>query len=211
MKAILLFLFVSGLSAGLAQDTLRSTSIRDSVQTPKVAYYGYLQTGALVGCKLCSGGQQITFTSAVVQGISIGKRLRLGVGAGFDSYYGWQVVPLFGSFEVDLIRFHPKQAIVFHFQYGGATARLNDEFKRYGYSKVEAGRMVYPQLGYRFQYHDLTLGFIIGYKYQRLESSYEYPVYQPSFMGTSLLMDYNRTVLEQRISRFAATIQIGWK
>ena len=211
MRSGLLFLFTLMLSAASAQDTLRSSVNRDSTHRLKFTYYGYLQTGALVACQSCQGGQQITFTSSIVQGISIGKRMRIGAGAGFDSYYGWQVVPIFGSLELDLIHINSKQAIVFQFQYVGATARLNDQFKSYGYSKIEAGRMVYPQLGYHVQYHDLKLGFLIGYKYQRLESRYEYPIYQPTAMGTSLLVDYNRTVLEQRISRFAAAIQVGWK
>ena len=210
MKTTLIFLLSLIITAAAAQDTLHKVVQSDSVRQ-KVAYYGYLQTGALVACNSCQGGQQITFTSAIVQGISLGKRMRVGAGAGFDSYYGWQVVPIFGSFEFDLIHVNPKQAVIFQFQYGGASARLNNEFKSYGYSKIEAGKMVYPQLGYRIQYHDLKLGFIIGYKYQRLEASYEYPIYQPDVIGTKMVVDYNRTVLEQRISRFAVAIQIGWK
>lgn len=191
-----------------------SKKVERSLQDSSKATWNYFinfQTGSLIGCKSCSGGKQITFTTSIVQGVVIRERLRLGIGSGFDSYYGWQVIPLYGSLSLDLIPVQKKNAVVIQFDYGSALPKINEEFQEYGYKDVSAGRMVNTQIGYRVDYHDLKLSVMVGYKYQRLQTRYEYPTSYQTFLGDWVAGAPSRTTLSETLSRLALTVGIGWR
>ena len=118
MKLILTGIILTQAISLFAQGALENSD--STVAAKKFEYYFYLQSGTLIGCNDCGRGKELTFTGATVQGVKIGKRLRVGAGLGYDSYFGWNMVPIFGSVSWDL--FAKKNAFFLEFNYGGALA-----------------------------------------------------------------------------------------
>ncbi len=173
-------------------------------------YFFFVQSGTLVGCYDCSKGKELSFTAATVHGIKVGKRLRVGGGLGFDSYYGWNIMPVFGSASWDL--FSKRNAFFIQLNYGGALKSWkHSQFDEYGYQGAEGGRMVNPMVGYRLRYHDLSLSLMAGYKYQQVSSSYEYPSYYWDPVRGQLMGDPSTTTVLQEMNRFMLSMSIGWK
>jgi hypothetical protein len=170
-----------------------------------------INSGSLVGCKSCNGGKQVTFSTSIIQGITFRDHLRLGVGVGLDSYFGLHAMPVFGSISWDLIGNKNKNAVVLQFNYGSSKPWPNDPYREFGYTKATGGRMVNPQIGYRIKYGDLKISLMVGHKYQRLTTHYEYPSYQYLFNGKRIAGEPSRTAVRESFSRLAVTLGIGWK
>ncbi|MFM9837709.1 MAG: hypothetical protein ACKVOQ_05550 [Cyclobacteriaceae bacterium] len=176
-----------------------------------LSYFFSINSGALVGCQDCNGGSEVTFSSSTIHGATIGKKLRVGVGLGYDSYYLWQTAPLFGTVSWDLIGNKNKNALFLQFGYGGANAWRNS-VQEYGFKKVEGGKTFTTQIGYRIRYHDVRISFLIGTKYQEVTTFYEYPTYRYGFNGQPILGETpsTKSVL-QELNRIQLSISIGWK
>src|SRR6478752_2997820 len=145
---------------------------RDTIKNDKL--YGYffnLQVGSLIGCNDCSEGKEITFTASTIHGVTIGKKLRTGVGIGLDSYYAWQTMPVFISVSTDLFGTKNTNAIFIQINYGWSQSWYNESHREYGFKDTEGGRMVGTQLGYRIKYHDLKISISVGTKYQRVQAN----------------------------------------
>lgn len=182
------------------------------VSTKKFEYFFYIQSGTLVGCNECSKGKELTFSGATVQGVKIGKRLRVGAGLGYDSYYGWNIMPVFGSASWDL--FARKNAFFVQFNYGGSLkswkySQYNNE--EYGFQGSEGGRMINPMIGYRVRYHEVSIALMAGYKYQRIASFYEYPSYYWDPLQGQIMGEPTTTTMLQEMNRFMVSMSIGWK
>jgi hypothetical protein len=177
----------------------------------KINYFFTISSGALVGCQDCKSGSEVTFSSSTIHGITIGKKLRIGMGLGYDSYNLLQTTPLFGSISWDLIGDKNKNALFLQFSYGGASVWRNSQ-DEYGYKKVEGGKTIHTQLGYRVRYHDARFSFSIGTKYQEVTTFYEYPTYRYGFNGQPILGETpsTKSVL-QELNRIQLSISIGWK
>jgi len=186
------------------------------VETPsqkKIEYFFNIQSGMLVGCNDCGKSKDFTFSAATVQGITIGKKIRTGIGLGFDSYQNWQSLPLYGMISWDLIGNKNKNAVFVQMAYGwvhpwfvkdGAYASyVADPF-----SNVKGGRMINPQIGYRLRYYNLKLSVAIGYKFQRIfykRPSYSYCLacdFGPQQSFDEITQDMNRVQL---------MMSVGWK
>lgn len=206
MRALTLFgiLYVAG-SSVLAQSNPDSVA-----QNKKVEYFFYFQSGMLAGCNECSRGKEITFSGATVHGIKVGKRTRVGVGLGYDSYYGWNTMPVFGSASWDL--FAKKNAFFVQFNYGGALKTWKySPYDEYGYQRSEGKRMVNPMVGYRIRYHDASIALMVGYKYQKITSYYEYQnyIWDPNTQTT--LTEPVGSSEERSINRFMISLAVGWR
>jgi hypothetical protein len=206
MRALTLFgiLYIAG-SSVLAQSNPDSV-----VRNKKVEYFFYFQSGMLAGCNECSRGKEITFSGATVHGIKVGKRTRVGVGLGYDSYYGWNTVPIFGSASWDL--FARKNAFFVQFNYGGALKTWRySQYEEYGYQRSEGKRMVNPMVGYRIRYHDASIALMVGYKYQKITSYYEYQnyIWDPNTQTT--LTEPVGSSEERSINRFMISLAVGWR
>jgi hypothetical protein len=177
----------------------------------KVSYFFTISSGASIGCANCKSGSEVTFSTSTIHGVTIGKRLRVGAGLGYDSYYNWQTAPVFGAVSWDLIGNKNKNALFLQFSYGGASAWRN-LVEEYGFKKVEGGKAIGTQVGYRIRYHDARLSFSIGTKYQEVTTSYEYPTYRYGFNGQPIIGDTpsTKSVL-QELNRIQLSISIGWK
>ena len=55
-----------------------------------ITYFFNLQVGTLIGCSDCDKPKEVTLTSSTTHGVSIGKKLRAGIGIGFDTYGNWK-------------------------------------------------------------------------------------------------------------------------
>lgn len=204
--------YYSPIQKATSKQTQRLQKVQEDVRanSKKFSYFFTLQTGALIGCKECSFGREISFSSATVHGVTIGRKLRVGAGLGFDTYQNWQTVPLFGSVSWDLFGNKNKNALFLQFNYGWAKAMANMATLSY-YQDVDGGRMVSTQVGYRIRYHDLKIAFGIGSKYQRVSASYGYPSYYYDFVGTLVPGNFSRTTLRESMNRLSLMISIGWK
>jgi hypothetical protein len=177
----------------------------------KISYFFIISSGALVGCQDCKSGSEVTFSSSTIHGVTVGKKLRIGMGLGYDSYNLLQTTPLFGSISWDLIGDKNRNALFLQFSYGGASVWRNSQ-DEYGYKKVEGGKTIHTQLGYRVRYHDARFSFSIGTKYQEVTTFYEYPTYRYGFNGQPILGETpsTKSVL-QELNRIQLSISIGWK
>jgi len=175
----------------------------------KPEYFFNFQTGPLIGCGDCENGKDISFTTSIVNGITIEKKIRAGLGIGLDSYVGWKTMPLFGALSWDLFGSKNRNAFFLQLNYGLAKAWIQKSNQGYGFDKAEGGRMICPQIGYRVKYHDLRISVSMGVKMQRTYSYYKYPnwilvngEYQQSIYSTTIKQDLNRLMF---------TMAVGWK
>ncbi|MBL7876930.1 MAG: hypothetical protein JNL53_14780 [Cyclobacteriaceae bacterium] len=203
--------FLIGCLLLLAGSKMSAQERMDSIKIEKrITYYFYLQSGMLVGCTECKRSKEVTFSGAMVQGVTLYKRARLGLGVGFDSFYDFSTVPVFGSASWDV--FAKKNALFLQFNYGIPLKvwdhKLYDE---YGDVKTSAGGMINPMIGYRIRYYDASIALMIGYKFQPITSYYEYdnyiwnPTYQQYIQEPGVLMEM------RELNRLMVSISIGWR
>jgi hypothetical protein len=204
-------LIIIGLLVTTAILSSAQSELPDSVEVKnKVEYFFYFQSGMMVGCNECGKGKEITFSGATVHGIKLGKRLRIGGGLGYDSYYNISTVPVFSSASWDL--FAKKNAFFLQFNYGGALKVWKySEYDEYGYQKSNGGRMVNPMVGYRIRYHDASIALMLGYKFQNIKSYYEYENYVWNPATQSYLTEPIGSSEKRSINRFLVSLAVGWK
>jgi hypothetical protein len=184
----------------------------ESIDDKLFIYFFNLQVGPLIGCNNCGERKEITFTASTIHGITIGKKLRTGLGIGLDSYYSWQTMPLFASASWDLFGTKNTNALFIQFNYGWAKPWLNESAQTsYGYKSVSGGRMINTQLGYRIKYHDLKISFGIGYKFQRASVHFEYPNYYYWFDGSPIQGRSSTMKIQEDMNRLMFSMAIGWK
>jgi hypothetical protein len=183
-----------------ATDTIFSDAKVSS--STKGNYFFSLQTGSLV-----ADGGDMTTTLSMLNGVTIGKKLRAGVGLGFDTYLRWKTVPLFGSVTWDVFGNKSSNAFFVQLNYGMASAWRPKDYD--GYGRAEGGRMFSPQVGYRINYHDLRLSLALGARQQRVFSYYEYP--SSSWRDGQYVPTTNTSTAKLDMSRFMFAMAIGWK
>lgn len=172
MKLIIAFILVQFIGLTAHSQNL----LQDSVRKKRVEYYFQVQSGALIGCSSCSNGKDVGFSGATTHGVKIGRKLRVGAGVGFDSYYEWNTVPFFGSVSWDL--FGKKNALFAEFNVGGTLASWRHQyFEEYGYANSKGGIMYSGGLGYRVKYDRIRISAGVARKTQIMTSYYEYPTY----------------------------------
>ena len=165
----------------------------------------------MIGCKDCVKGKEVTFTSSTIHGITIGKKLRAGVGLGFDSYAVWQMMPLFGSASWDFIGTRNTPALFVQLNYGWSRAWRIQTPMDYGFTSVEGGKMMSGLFGCRIKYHDASISLAAGWKFQRAYSYFKSPSYYFLQDGTMVEGTPNRTAIEHDMNRFMLSLAIGWK
>jgi hypothetical protein len=188
-------------------DTIFLNSMKTS--SFKKNYFFSLQSGSLIGCASCLEGADVTSTLAVVNGITIGKKLRTGIGLGFDSYEGWKTIPVFASASWDWFGSKNQNAFFVQLNYGVAKAWRQKGYASYGYLRSEGDRMLSPQIGYRFKYHDLNLSLAVGAKLQRVFSFFEYPNW--AWRDDRYVPTTTSSITKQDMNRFMVTVAVGWK
>jgi len=207
-KLFVILLVVSVVRTALAvEGTVPSDS---SARKRKVSYFFAFGMGAMIGCEQCHAtGTNASFSTSVVQGVRIGKG-SMGAGIGLDVYESRKTLPLFGSASWDL--FGKKNKVYVQLNYGYAGAWVNKDAKAYGFKSSEGGKMLNPFLGYRIQSGNVRMLFSVGYKFQRVFSRYEYPVYyaNPTYDSFALLPPSTKEI-RMDMNRFVVAMAIGWR
>ncbi len=157
---ILLFLFFGICISARAQSDLDKTS------KWKVIYYNNFLAGGLMG----DSGKGSGLTLSTTHGIRT-NRFSVGAGLGFDSYFDWKTVPVFGTIEFDFAKIK-RNAFFLQFNAGYADAkRINreewvTEYREYG------GEMISYMLGYKMRAEKFSLYVLAGHKFQEANYSY---------------------------------------
>lgn len=193
---------------------------RDTVENSRrIEYFFNVQSGALIGkapsgdligCTDCGESKEITFSTATIHGITIGKKLRTGLGIGFDSYSDWKTLPLFGSVSWDLLGTKNTHALFIQANYGWSKPwRVKSGWDNP--TSVEGGQMASAQIGYRIKYHDATISLAVGPKTQRVYRYFEYPTYYYLSDGTMVEGTPSKTTIKEDLGRFMISLSVGWK
>jgi hypothetical protein len=180
---------------------------KNSASPGDIGYFFNLQVGPLIGCNECGDSREVTFSASTIHGITVGRKLRIGVGIGFDSYAQWQTMPVFGSLSWDIVGTKNSGALFLQTSYGSAKSWLTPR-NVWGFKETIGAEMAYAQLGYRFACDDMRVSLGIGSKFQRTHARFEYPTWIPTG-GTSTVV--NTTEVEQELNRFMVIISVGWK
>ena len=157
---ILLFVFFGLCISARAQSDLDKTS------KWKVIYYNNFLAGGLMG----ESGKGSGLTLSTTHGIRT-NRFSVGAGLGFDSYFDWKTVPVFGTIEFDFAKIK-RNAFFLQFNAGYADAkRINreewvTEYREYG------GEMISYMLGYKMRAEKFSLYVLAGHKFQEANYSY---------------------------------------
>lgn len=186
------------------------TVLKDTVKRSQfIQYYFQVNTGASI-CLDCLTGKEFNFMISSVHGVTIGRKFRVGAGAGFESYPQWQTLPLFGNLAFDVFGTKNAHAVFVQGQYGWAHAWHDEQFE-YNLKEVNGGQYLGSQLGYRIKYYDLRISFMLGYKKQTVSSYFEYPNWRTDENGLPILMDPNTLTIKRQMERFTITVGLGWK
>lgn len=177
----------------------------------RIEYFFNVQLGTLIGCSDCVAGKEVTFTSSTVHGITLGKKFRVGGGVGFDSYYDWQTMPVFGSASWDIFGTKNTTALFVQLNYGWSMPWRTEKLWEYGETGLNGGQMVYGMAGLRLKYYDLRISFTLGGKYQSVSTYFETPSFYYDPNGNLVPGKPSRTTIEETMRRFAVAVTIGWK
>jgi hypothetical protein len=186
-----------------AADEILETSSKDH----KFAYFLFLQSGTLVGCSQCENAADVSFTTSVVNGVTIAKKFRVGVGLGFDTYSSWQALPVYASLGYDVFGNKNRNAFFIQMNYGYSKAWFLDSFPGDNLQKADGGRMFSPQIGYRLKYHNLNLSFGTGVKFQRVFSEYDTPIW--TWFNGDTRPSTNRSTIRQDMTRIMIVMAVG--
>lgn len=184
---------------------------RDTVRHQKfIRYYADVTVGMLTGCHDCVTGTEFTSSTSTAHGITLGRKTRIGAGLGFDSYYMWNVVPVFGSASYDLVGTRNTHAVFVQFNYGYGMAWHTQQTYEPAPADVEGGVMLSAWMGYRIRYHGLRIGIAAGYKRQSTSLAYETPTWVPDGQGGWMPGTPSRTQVNIDLGRAVLNLSLSW-
>ena len=172
-------------------------------------YFISLQTASLVGCNSCGKAKDVTTSISLLNGVTLGKKIRTGIGIGFDSYVGWQTLPAVASISWDVLGNKNRNALFIQLNYGFSKAWRQKSDQDYAYKRAEGGRMFSPVMGYRVKYHDLNLALAVGVRKQRVFSFYEYPTW--NWVNGEYQPATTKSTIKQDMSRLMISLAVGWR
>lgn len=181
---LLLFLFSSFYASAQPDSTLS-----------RVSGFLSIYSGGLLGNK----GDGTFLSASSVQGVRY-KRLALGIGIGYDSYFEWRTLPIFASFGYDL--FSGKNRAFFVQVNSGYSRAWNPRPDEEVFIlEEEGGYFFHPLAGYRVSKEKLSVTVTAGYKIQDLTYA-QIPRWQS--------WGLTRVTTSREIRRFSLQIGIGW-
>jgi hypothetical protein len=185
----------------------------DSVKRKSIEYFYQIKMGSLIGCTTCSEGKQISFSGSTTHGIKIGPRLRVGAGLGLDSYFTWNIVPIFGSMSWDMpLKKNRLNALVVNFDYGGSLAAWRPMlYNQYQSQDIHVQRNYTYGVGYRIGYNNIQISAGIGRKSQRITTFNSYPTYYINANGDYVMGEPSTETIKNTFNRLMIWMAIGWK
>ena len=187
MRTSLLILLASVSFGGMAQ------TVDVEIPKKKVTYFNTFLAGGLMG----ETGKGTGVTLSTIHGVRL-KRAAFGAGIGFDSYFDWKTLPIFGSVSFDFGKIR-SNALFVQFNAGYAEAWLvRDEdswtppYRDYG------GTTVASSIGYRITKERFSIYVMAGHKFQRAHLTYEpeiWNIFAPA-VRQRIEEDMNRLVVQ---------------
>ena len=145
----------------------------DSVQK-KIKYFNSFVSGVMIGSSEDEDEKEFSVSFATIHGIKFKNGVKVGIGAGMDTYYGLKVFPLLASVAVDLET--KKHGLFLQFNSGYSFVRYTREPEIEEIQIDETGGlMINPMIGYRMVVENMRIYVLAGYKYQKAELQYNYP------------------------------------
>ncbi|MEP6734914.1 MAG: hypothetical protein ABJA70_05315 [Chryseolinea sp.] len=182
----------------------KHAAFRDTIKhSTLVNYYFQINSGASIGCSNCDAGWEYTYSLSTIHGVTVGRKLRLGGGTGFDSYTRWRTMPFYANVSYDLFGTKDTHAFFVQAQYGGAIGWYTRTDQDYGLKEDHGGKYMAAQLGYRIKYHGLRISIITGFKRQDVSTYYEYPNEGRTAPNTQ--------TNKREMQRLTLSLGIGWK
>lgn len=176
-----------------------------------VVYYFDISIGTVVGCADCPKRPEFTFATSTTHGVTLGRKARAGLGAGFDTYVGWQTMPLFASLSYDLLGTRNTHAVFVQLQYGWALAWYNVPEFGPPPADTNGGAVFATMLGYRVRYHNLHIAFSAGFRQQTTSITYESENWMRNERGEWVLGRPNRQIINVEFNRLSANIAFSWR
>jgi hypothetical protein len=129
-----------------------------------LSYFSTIHSGVLMAKK----DEGVTVSVSTLHGIRY-KSFFGGLGIGYDAYNEWRVVPFFASLGLEA-EVKKQNFLFFQLQAGYALTRNTpvDNFQVIRY-KSKGGGMASPMVGYRVKKENISLYFMTGYRFQRLD------------------------------------------
>lgn len=187
MRTSLLILFACISFGSIAQ------TVDVEIPKRKLSYFNTFLAGGLIGEK----GNGTGVTLSTIHGVRL-KRAAFGAGIGFDSYFDWKTLPIFGSVSFDFGKIR-SNALFVQFNAGYAeTWLVRDEEEWMPPYREYGGTMVASSLGYRITKERFSLYVMAGHKFQRAHITYE-PMLWSTFAPTvrqRIEEDMNRLVVQ---------------
>ena len=175
-----------------------------------MGYYFDMSIGSLVGCSDCPDGTEFTLSTTMTHGVTLGRKTRVGMGTGFDTYYRWKSVPVFASASYDLAGTKNTHAIFVQAQYGWGFALYHSS--DFSGPVDQNGGIVFALLaGYRVKYHDLRIGISTGYKRQSASLLYETQTWRPDEHGQWVLGTPTHRTVDVDLGRAVVNIVFSWR
>jgi hypothetical protein len=130
----------------------------------RFSYFNAIHSGVLMAKK----DEGITVSVSTLHGVRY-KGFFGGLGIGYDAYNEWRTVPMFASLGLEA-KGKKQNFLFFQLQGGYALARNipSDNFQVTRY-KSKGGGMINPTVGYRIKKENVSLYFMAGYRFQRLD------------------------------------------
>ncbi|MEJ1237827.1 hypothetical protein WBG78_06860 [Chryseolinea sp. T2] len=190
----------------------RSVSVfRDTAKVGQFTrYYFDVGMAMLAGCS-CGTGPEFTSSTSTIHGVTLGRKLRVGAGVGFDTYVGWLAAPMFGSVGYDLVGTRNTHALFVQGQYGFSFAWFQGYTNALLPDEQHGGPMFAALAGYRLRYHNLRIAISAGFKQQKAITVYETETWMPSETGGMVPGTPSHTTIETTMGRGVLNLAFSWK
>jgi opacity protein-like surface antigen len=160
----------------------------------KIKYYNSFVSGVMIGSSEDDDEKNISVSFITIHGVKFNRGVKVGVGAGLDTYYDLKAFPIVCSVTFDQER--KKQGLFLQLNTGYSFARYTrePEFEEIEVD-AEGGFTINPMVGYRLTVENARIYLQAGYKYQEAQLFYKYPDWWGS---TRASKDYelNRFVIQ---------------
>ena len=194
MKIKLIVLF---LMASVSMTWGQSDSLESKRTSTKVIYSNSFMVGGLFG------DDDNTFSAATNHGIRYG-RLTTDLGVGYDSYRDWRAIPFYAYFSFDIAHMG-KNALSISVTGGYSDCVYSPKTDLDGARNYESkdGGNYSTMLGYRIPTNQYSIYISAGYKFQRINYSYETYYWYSGSGGPSVAH------VQMDMSRVAISLGIG--
>lgn len=176
-----------------------------------VGYYFDVGMGMQVGCRDCATGTEFTFATSTTHGITLGRKTRVGLGVGLNTYVGWRTLPMFGSVSYDLAGTKNTHALFVQGHYGWSFAWRETLPYEVPPKEVQGGVMWAALVGYRVRYHNLRISISTGFRQQIVSSMFETETWIPSETGMMARGTPSRTTVQTTMGRGVLNLAFSWK